>query len=301
MKARPVFQGASWRVAMRCVERKFLLTPSPEVVAAIGFCLAVATNRYRIMVHALSVMANHIHLDVTDPYGEISAFRRDFKSLLARCLNCHYGRWEYFWSPRDGLQEISSEEAAVRGMAYTITNPVVAGLVAQPAAWPGLTTQLGHLGASKKTSGAFTFKRPAFFFKQDGDLPETATLRLAPHPLAGDSKAFVAKVIKRVREIISAKQKQLRADGQRFAGARAVLRRRHDATPDTETEHRELNPRFAEPDPERRICRLIRYKAWLADYAQALKLWRETGEAIFPAGTNKMRTYPGVMLRPQTE
>ncbi len=41
----PVYMGSSWRIAMRCVDRKFLLTPTPEVTATIGFCFAIACGR----------------------------------------------------------------------------------------------------------------------------------------------------------------------------------------------------------------------------------------------------------------
>ena len=41
-------------------------------------------------------------------------------------------------------------------------------------------------------------------------------------------------------------------------------------TPNTTSDRRRLNPRYAESDPERRICTLLNYKAFLVEYADAL-------------------------------
>jgi len=201
----PVHPGASYRVTMRCVGGQFLLSPTdPAVTEAVGWALSNASTRYGILVHAVSVMSTHIHFDVTDPDGCISDFVQYFKSLVARSLNCRYGRWEYFWAPPPaGKQRVSTWEAAAAGMCYTICNPVSAGLVASPEAWPGLTTRLSDLDVGE--DGRVyrrTFKKPAFFFRTEedgGELPEEATLYISPHPLgAADPERFVAEVKQRV-------------------------------------------------------------------------------------------------------
>ncbi len=298
--ARPTHRGASYRLALRCVGRKFMLNPAPEVTQAIGYSLGIALERYGVALHAVSAMSNHFHGDVSDPNGCISEFRRDFKSLCARALNCHYGRWEYFWAPEDGQQEVSSRQAAAKGMSYTITNPISAGLVASPEAWPGLTTCVTDLGAIEDECRSFTFEKPNFFFRheEDSGLPESVTFSLVPHPLgADDPEKFVADVRAEVDTIIECKRAEVRKAGGRFKGRDAVLAHNWWDCPKTTAERRQLNPRFAEPDPERRIRRLLSYKDWLREYADSLAQWQETGEAEFPPGTNKMKTYPGVTGR----
>jgi len=296
--ARPVHMGASWRVAMRCVDRKFMLTPTPEVLNAFIFCLAVAADRYGIMVHAICVMSNHVHIDLTDPFLKVSEFRRDFKSLLARSLNCHYSRWEYFWAPDDGMQEVDTQEAAADGMVYTCTNPQAAGLVAKATAWPGLISTCADLGDTDDNCGAWKAHKPLFFFShsEDSTLPDTAVLRLTPHPLAEDPKSFVEGIKKRIHAFEEKKRVERKKEGQEVLGAAAVLARRWYDTPNTCADRRRLNPRFAEPDTERRIQTLSCYKAFLKAYKKALQLWLATGRATFPAGTNKMRHYPGVTV-----
>ena len=59
-------------------------------------------------------------------------------------------------------------------------------------------------------------------------------------------------------------------------------------------ERRGLNPRFAEPDPEKRIGMPSNYQTFIAEYREARAVWMLTGSTVFPAGTDKLCNYPGV-------
>ncbi|MBK6848690.1 MAG: hypothetical protein IPG96_14555 [Proteobacteria bacterium] len=58
---RPVIAGETLLVTRRCVQRQFLLRPSATVNGIIGYCLAVAAERYGVRVHAFCVLSNHLH------------------------------------------------------------------------------------------------------------------------------------------------------------------------------------------------------------------------------------------------
>jgi hypothetical protein len=77
------------------------------------------------------LLGDHIHLDVTDLNNQIRTFVRAFQWALARVLNGHWGRWEYFWAPSSsGMQRVVTARDAALGMLYTIANPVSAGWLA---------------------------------------------------------------------------------------------------------------------------------------------------------------------------
>ena len=185
-KARPQYAGASYRLTVRCSERRYMLSPSyPEVANLMGYMLSIAANRYGILVHSLCIMSIHVHADCTDPNGRWSDFRGDVVGQSARPLNAFHGRWEAAWK-ESSSQEVVMRQAALNGMAYTIANPVRAGLVAAPRAWPGLMTCAEDIPTAKDTCTAWEFTRTTFFFRleEDGGLPDPLTLCITPHPMA---------------------------------------------------------------------------------------------------------------------
>ena len=176
-KARPQYAGASYRFTIRCSERRYMLSPGyPEVANLMGYMFSTAANRYGILVHSLCVMSDHLHSDCTDSNGRWSDFCRDFASQSARALNAFHGRWEATWT-KSSSQEVVTRQAALNGMAYTIANPVRAGLVASPRAWPGLMTCAEDIPTADDTCTAWEFTRPTFFFRheEDGGLPDCST------------------------------------------------------------------------------------------------------------------------------
>ena len=129
----PTYRGASYRLSMRCSQRQMLLLPSDIVNQTVGYWLGVTSLRFGLLVHAVCVMSNHIHLDVTDPNGLLGEFPHDVKGILARAMNAHWVRWENFWAPnKRGAQRVVTRKDAVDGRAYTSANPVKALLVASP-------------------------------------------------------------------------------------------------------------------------------------------------------------------------
>ncbi|MCA9681680.1 MAG: hypothetical protein KC457_05760, partial [Myxococcales bacterium] len=100
VRARPIFRGRSGKITRRCLGRSFLLAPDEdgEIANFVGYCLAYVANLYEIEVHASVWMSNHHHTDVTDPQGNLVAFKQLLHSLIARGLNARRGRQDSFWS-----------------------------------------------------------------------------------------------------------------------------------------------------------------------------------------------------------
>ncbi|ABS26525.1 protein of unknown function DUF1568 [Anaeromyxobacter sp. Fw109-5] len=96
---RQVLPGTTYLVTRRCAQRQFLLRPSAVVNEVFLYVLAVAAERFGVLVHAFCVLSNHFHLVVTDPDAQLPAFEQYLDSLVARALNASLGRWEAFWAP----------------------------------------------------------------------------------------------------------------------------------------------------------------------------------------------------------
>ena len=78
--------------------QEFWLRPSATVNQIVGYSYGYAQEKYGMLIHQLTVMSNHIHIMVTDPTGD--CFSEIFScshSMIARCVNAHYGLQENQW------------------------------------------------------------------------------------------------------------------------------------------------------------------------------------------------------------
>lgn len=181
VRARPILPGVRYKVTRRCHGRQFLLAPDdPEVRSIIGYCLGVAARRYSIELHAVCVLVNHLHIDLTDPLALLPDFKCLFNSLVARALNHRRKRFDALWSPERGCDtKMVTDNDLVDGMAYTLANPVSAGLVKWGHRWPGLTT------AGLKFGESLSFRRPEGFFDgQNAHLPDRVEVTIVRPALA---------------------------------------------------------------------------------------------------------------------
>jgi putative transposase len=63
---RRVVPGAQYLLTRRCSERRFFLRPSRALNEILRYVLAVAAERYGVVLHALCVLSNHVHIVFTD-------------------------------------------------------------------------------------------------------------------------------------------------------------------------------------------------------------------------------------------
>lgn len=281
---RQVIPGTTYLVTRRCSQRQFLLRPSELTNQIFLYVLALASARFGVLVHAFCVLSNHFHLVVTDPDARLPAFGQYLDSLVARAMNIELGRCESFWSPQSySAVALLDPLAVVDKAAYTLANPVAAGLVRRGRDWPGLWSSPEQIGSKLRVS------RPPRFFRAKG-MPDEAVLELTAPPSFLDSAEFVRQLshcldVHEGRAILAAT-----AAGREFLGAEQVLRQSPTQRPVDREAPRSLNPRLASMDKWKRLEALNRLKEFSAAYRSAWSRFR-TGvrDVVFPSGTYWMR------------
>ncbi|MBL0275683.1 MAG: transposase [Anaeromyxobacter sp.] len=283
---RQILPGRTYLVTRRCLLRHFFLRPSAVVNQVVAYVLALAAERYQVQVHAYCVLSNHLHLVVTDPHARLPAFQQFLCSFVARALNAHLGRWEYFWAPCTySAVVLGSPEDVIAKAAYTLANPVAAGLVRAAHLWPGLWSAPDTIGTTIRV------KRPDHFFDREGLLPEHVDLALEVPTGFSSTEEFRD----RLRAELSRQEEAARAQIPAFLGVTRVRTQSPFARPRPGEPRRRLSPRVAARDKWKRIELLQQLESFLSDYWEALRVWREGKvEPVFPAGTYLMRVAHGV-------
>lgn len=292
---RQILPGTTYLVSRRCAQREFLLRPSEMTNSIFLYVLAVAAQRHGIAVHAWCVLSNHYHLVVTDPDARLPAFLQYLNGLVARALNAWQGRWEAFWAPTvNSAVELVTADDIVDKAAYVLANPAAAGLVMHGATWLGLWSNPEDFGR-----GPFRVQRPAFFFREDGDMPAEVDLELTAPPRFDSVDAFR----ERVKDALKAREEEARSRRRATAPPTAAEHGPQPAgalvgasdRPSTRAPRRKLSPRVAARDAWRRIEVLCRIKEFRTAYRAAReKFVSGTRDVVFPPGTYWLRVTQGV-------
>jgi hypothetical protein len=254
------------------------------------YLLAVAAERFGIVLHAFCVLSNHLHIVLTDTRGNLPAFEQYFDSLVARSINALHGHWESFWAPGSySAVTLLSPEDILAKVAYVLANPTSAGLVRRGSVWPGLWSAPERIGA-----GPVLVKRPDHFFRPDGPMPETASLELVCPPGFESVEAFRAQLVAEVTALEDQAARELAEQGRSFLGAQRVLAQKPQARPAPGEPRRGLNPRIAGRDKWKRIEAILRLKEFLKAYRDAwLAFAGGLRDTVFPPGTYWMRVAYG--------
>lgn len=292
---RQILPGATYLLSRRCSERRKLLHPGEELNQIVLFVLAVAAERYGIAVHAYCVLSNHLHIVLSDPRGQLPAFAQYFCALVARSCNALHGHWESFWAPGSySAVRLLDEATIVDKIAYTLANPVSAGLVRHASLWPGLCSSCMSIGGPP-----IVVQRPNHFFRDVGPLPAEASLRLFTPPDVASVEEFRASIQREVQRREEETCQRFASEGRDFEGVERVMAQQPLSTPPGGEPRRNLNPRIACRDRDRRTEALRKLQAFVREYREA---WREFARGlrrtIFPHGTYWMRVACGVSCAP---
>jgi REP element-mobilizing transposase RayT len=260
------------------------------------YILAVAAERYGIVLHAFCVLSNHLHCVLTDEKGNLPAFEQYLDSLVARSINALHGHWESFWAPGSySAVALSSSEDVLSKIAYVLANPTTAGLVRRGSQWPGLWSAPEQIGADPGI-----VKRPDHFFRVNGPMPEMASLELVCPTGFEPVEVFRLQLMAAVTALEDQAARELASQGRGFLGARRVLAQNPGARPAPGEPRRELNPRIAGRDKWKRIEAIFRLKSFLNDYRIAwLAFTRGLRDTVFPSGTYWLRVAYGVRCAPE--
>ncbi len=281
---RQIVPGRTYLVTRRCTQRQFLLRPERAIDDAFLYCLAVAAERFGITVHGWLAMSSHIHYLVTDHRGNLPAFLAFFHGMLARLVNSLRGRWENLWAS-EPTSAVWCVEAADRfdKLVYTLSNPVQDHLVERSSDWPGATSFAFHMTGRTKV-----FCRPRRFFRDEGSMPETITLRAERLPgfeHLTDAE-WAHKIADALHDVEAAARAERAATGRGILGRKAVLRALPTDSPSTEEPRRNLRPHVACLDETLRRAALWALSAFRHAYREA-RAFRLAGDhaTVFPCGT----------------
>jgi putative transposase len=288
---RQVLPGTTYLVTRRCSQRQFLLRPSATTNGVFSYLLAVAARRFGVRVHAACVLSSHFHLVVTDPDARLPAFEQYLDSLVARALNTSLDRSESFWAPSSySAVALCSPDDIVAKAAYTLANPVAAGLVRHGRDWPGLWSAPEQIDA-----GSIRLERPGTFFRADGPMPETVDLEFSTPPGFDSPDQFRERLSAALADLEERAALAVAARGVGFLGKAKVLAQKPTARPASDAPPGQLRPRIAGRDKWKRIEALSRLREFLTSYRIAWQAMREgIRDVVFPSGTYGLRVTLGV-------
>lgn len=281
--------GSVYLVTRRTVLRFHLFAPDPRMRRIFLYSLAVASERYGILVHGVVLMSTHEHLVVSDPEGRLPDFLQYFHRLVA--LGTKQLRdWEgSVWDHEPtSVVELRTPQAVVESLGYLIANPTAAGLVPNAKDWPGVTTRPADLGTA-----VWRIERPEHYFRaDDAKWRRHVELRLVMPRAArelgvGDDelRAMVAHEVAQLEQAARAKAKE---SGVAFLGADRCAKLSPFRRARSEEPARSRNPCFAvgRGNREALLEAARRLRAFRVAYRFVFERWR-TGlrDLSFPAGT----------------
>jgi putative transposase len=280
---RQMIPGETIMITRRISERRFFLRPDRNVNNIVEFCIGLAAKKHGVLLHVLTVLTNHYHLEATDPDGNLPDFMRDANRTIAQCLNRYWNRDEALWSSdKPNVVALLDSGSQLAKIVYIAVNPVRALLVSDHQQWPGVIfTPRDWLRGGK------TVKRPKYFFDADDPDTEEVTLTFVPPPAFADRDT--RQLVREIEDTIRTEQYTIRvqvaAKGERFMGVKRILKVNPFDSPTTKEPTNKLTPRLSASDSEVMKKGQMRLKYFRDAYRKALKQLRAGMEAIFPYGT----------------
>jgi putative transposase len=289
--------GAFYHIVRRCHRREMRLSPSADMNGAITVLTHDACEATGLQIIATCWMGNHYHAVVYDPFARLSEWTAHVNGTLSRFCNAIQGARGHMWDAQeDNDQELGDLETVAKTVAYVIANPVAAGLVHSPSAYPGICTTLEMVASDQGP----TANRPKGFFRAGGPVSEIGEVaHHCPPGIAPDG--FRAMVKAALDPLLAEARRATKASARGFRGAAAV-----QATDPFETAKRVESKnvglkskalrRMLAATPARVRAMVARYLRFRTDYAIArAKLVQgvPNNAVIFPAGTWRLWRYSG--------
>lgn len=301
--ARDVRPGVTWFVTRRTTRRHHLFSPDEdgEIEQLYWYTTAVSAKKYGVDFHMTQLLSSHPHEVLTDTRGELPRFYEHRNCILANALKV-FRKWpeEVFSRTPACWVELPTAEAVIKEMAYTAANCVAAGLVRTPAKWPGAKVLADDVGRR-----VVKVKRPDYYFNPNNpEWPDEVEIPIRMPKLLEEAfetedaarEAIQAKIDELVREA----HRENATTGQGYAGAKRVIKSPHTRRASSYEQFGSRKPTFAAAgNPEVARIMVKRRRAFLSAYQTAWLAWKAGDHnAIFPAGTWKMRVYHAARCEP---
>lgn len=129
------FPGAHYHVMNRGLERKQTFGDAAEYKRFL-LLLQDAAQRWRIEVYAYCMMANHYHVALQTPHGNLSRVMRHLDGVYTQWFNARRGRDGPLFRGRYKSILIDADRYLIRVVRYIHRNPVRAGVVSEASSYP---------------------------------------------------------------------------------------------------------------------------------------------------------------------
>jgi putative transposase len=248
------------------------------------------------MIHAFCAMSSHIHYVVTDLEGNLPEFLALFHRLVANGVQA-IREWDgAVWNrSQTSVVELCTRQAIVEKIAYTLTNPVQAGLVRRARDWPGFRTTVNDIGRKRLRA-----RRPRKGLKtQNSKWAEVAQLdvSLPPSIDKADAESFRNDIRKEIRKIETTMRASI--PQSKVLGARAAMQINPFDRSTSPESIRQIDPTFAvgRGNPEALKQAIRARREFRQSYHRAFMAWRSGNREVeFPSGTYAMRKIHGVKV-----
>jgi putative transposase len=279
-RPRQVFPGSFYMLTRRCTQRQFLLRPDETTNNAFIYCLVEAALRFEIDLMLPMAEANHHHTVFYDRHGRCPQFVEHFHKMLARCMNARWGRWENLWAAEEVcITRLVTRAAVIDKLVYAASNPVKDFLVEKATQWPGTNGYQFLI-----TGRPLQARRPAYFFRACGDMPDEVALSLVIPAELGPTGHVINEIKAGVEAVEASSREERMRTGRRVLGRRQVLAQSWRSSPSSIEPRRVLRPRVAGSGAARAVA-LLEFREFLSRYRAARQLWLTGASVTFPAGT----------------
>jgi len=291
---RYIVEGSTYFITRRTILRYFLLRPDALLTNLILFVLSFAAKRFYIQVHAICAMSDHIHLVVTDTTDKLPKFLGYFHRIVALGTQI-FRKWEgsVFDSGDTSIVRLETRQAIIEKIAYTLANPVAAGLVERACEWPGATVRVEDLGR-----GVLCSTLPGVYFSRKNPLwPKEATLELTLPPGIAPEEADGFRAA--VAALVEREEAKMKGLGTKVLGAENAMKVSHLEQATSEEAKFERNPTFATgSDTKEERARAVEVlQTFREAYRAAIVRWHKRERDVrFPVGTWWMRVFHGALV-----
>jgi putative transposase len=258
-----------------------------EVANIIGYCLALAQQKYDMDIHGLVAMSNHLHYQLTDTKANLPAFFHHVHRNIANCINDLQNTKGPVWSRhKPGKSILVKTNDIMRNLTYIMCNPVEAGLVPEQSEYISLVTKPEDF---EDGGTEYEFTRPNYFFSSKGKMPEKIKLKITIPP--GTHEGEPEKFVNNLKDRVTQRQVAIkeRRGNRPFLGNEAILKLDPFSVPKNGVEDGGFNPMIICLDTVMRIAYACFLKNWRKAYREALRAYRAGDkQVVFPYGTYKM-------------
>ena len=200
------------------------------------------------------------------------------------------GRWETFWTGKDGRPNAEIETYAdfFAAGSYILANPVLSDLVASSSDWTGFTSINAPFGTTLECP------RPDKFFSNN--MPDTVDLHFSRPVFAeGFDADYYAnttdgEIWSELLDVVSVREKQAweerEAKNKSVMGIQAIIAQSRLDSPLSRAPRRQPHPWFVSKYPKVAKAQQRRHAIFIANYERSMQeLTAKSDKTVFPAGT----------------